>query len=192
MTAPTIEIIDPSDPIFAILADIPALLNRHNEVLETGTVAVAEQRTSQEAYDNEKHHDAANCADIRKRCGTRVPMYNEDAVNIPLLQRWVEAKYPNHIVEISNRDGVLYPEGGFIEWHTNSDRPGLRVYLHWLEETGKSSFNYVENGVVKRQIEVWKAFARIFDVPKPEDGLYWHSVFSATNRVAVGFRLTEK
>ena len=78
-----------------------------------------------------------------------------------------------------------YPPNGFCGWHTNSDYPGQRLYLVWVEEDNKSFFRYEENGeiITKWENKGWQI--NRFTAGKPE---YWHCVGSYTNRVSIGFR----
>src|SRR5438309_1339184 len=39
----------------------------------------------------------------------------------------------------------LYPTGGFLQWHTNSNNEGFRVYLSYVNEAG-AWFRFVKNG----------------------------------------------
>lgn len=42
------------------------------------------------------------------------------------------------------RGNFLYPKGGYMGWHTNSDVPGLRVYMVYSPEEKSSYFKYVD------------------------------------------------
>ena len=35
-----------------------------------------------------------------------------------------------------------YPPGGYMSWHTNAGAPGLRLYLSYAREPGRSFFRY--------------------------------------------------
>lgn len=83
-----------------------------------------------------------------------------------------------------------YPMGGYCGWHTNSDSPGLRVYLTWAEEGGKSFFRYLDNEtgkiVTKYDTKGWSI--NTFEATSGDKPL-WHCVSSDTNRVSIGFTL---
>lgn len=78
-----------------------------------------------------------------------------------------------------------YPPGGFMGWHTNSNDEGYRIYLTWCKESGKSFFRYFD-GEIKTDWEQSGWNARLFEVRK--DKLYWHCVWSDTDRYSFGFR----
>ena len=94
----------------------------------------------------------------------------------------VEA-YKTTICRISGR--MIYPPGGYMDWHTNGDWPGTRMYAAW-SETGKSGMLWFRDGktVVDWDNPGWNI--RTFKCPT------WHAVFSKCWRVSVGWHLEEK
>lgn len=85
----------------------------------------------------------------------------------------------------------LYPPGGFLDWHTNSDHPGRRIYLIWndapgsffrYKDPGSGSFHTVED-------DVGWCF-RTFVVAPTHMPPLWHCVYASGNRFAMGFRTT--
>ena len=85
---------------------------------------------------------------------------------------------------ISN--SILYPENGFMGWHTNSNAKGGRVYV--IYNYGPSCFAYVDPDTGETVCEsepVGKWFARKFIIP--EDKLLWHGVGSSSGRISFGF-----
>lgn len=105
------------------------------------------------------------------------------------LQQWVETQYPDYTFSKSN--AIVYPPTGCLGWHTNANRPGLRFYLHWVEDIGQSSFKYWNGTNVINDVESMKTFARIFNVTE-ESNPIWHCVYSNTWRVSVGFYMEQK
>ncbi len=92
---------------------------------------------------------------------------------------------------ISNSGHFLYPPGGFMSWHTNSQAPGWRFYINYCEEPGKSFFRYrnPETGeMVTSYDKEWNFRLFKIDPVKP----FWHAVYSETNRYSFGFRMTLK
>lgn len=78
-----------------------------------------------------------------------------------------------------------YPPGGFMGWHTNSNAEGYRVYMTYCKESNKSFFRYLD-GEIKTDWEQAGWNCRLFEVRK--DKLYWHCVWSDTDRYSFGFR----
>jgi len=105
------------------------------------------------------------------------------------LKSWVEQQFPNYTFSKSN--GIVYPPGGYLGWHTNADKPGLRFYLHWIENVGQASFKYWNGSQVIDDVENEQCFIRIFNVKDMTDPL-WHCVSSNTFRVSVGFYMEAK
>lgn len=79
-----------------------------------------------------------------------------------------------------------YPPGGFMNWHTNSSHEGYRIYATHCAESNKSFFRYAINGEVYTDWEKAGWNARLFEVRKNK--LYWHCVWSDTDRYSFGFR----
>ncbi len=91
--------------------------------------------------------------------------------------------------------GFLYPAvNGFMDWHTNHNDPGDRIYLVWCEEGGKSCFFSSPDGgkTVEEHIEPAGWSVNVFtlgDATKP----FWHAISSGgTNRISFGFRRKPK
>ena len=86
--------------------------------------------------------------------------------------------------------GFWYPaQNGFMDWHSNCEVPGPRIYFVWCAEAGKSRFLYSEDGkTVSWKLEPagWSINAfNIGDKSVP----YWHAVDSGgTDRISFGFK----
>lgn len=83
----------------------------------------------------------------------------------------------------------LYPPGGFLDWHTNSDHPGRRIYLIWNEAPG-SFFRYKDpNSGRFHTVEDAVGWCfRTFVVAPAHTPPLWHCVYAAGDRFAMGFR----
>lgn len=82
----------------------------------------------------------------------------------------------------------FYPENSYCGWHTNSDRPGERIYLTFSENGDKSFFRFRDPStgeIVTRHDETGWTINR-FRVPRDEP--LWHCVGSFTRRISIGFR----
>lgn len=102
------------------------------------------------------------------------------------LIRFLMELYPNSSIVPSGH--FLYPPGGFMGWHTNSDFPSLRVYITYVKETNKSGFKYVnDNGNIITDLDDNTITIREFliDTATP----FWHCVYSDTMRYSFGFRV---
>jgi len=84
-----------------------------------------------------------------------------------------------------------YRSDGFMSWHTNSNSPGIRMYVTYAEEPGKSYFRYFDDslGEVKTSLDDLGWQFRIFKVSKTQP--LWHCVKSQTNRLSFGLRLKD-
>ena len=86
--------------------------------------------------------------------------------------------------------GFWYPAlNGFMDWHSNCEVPGPRIYLVWCAEGGKSRFYYSEDGKTVSWVDEpagWSVNAfTIGDKFSP----YWHAVDSGgTDRISFGFK----
>ncbi len=82
----------------------------------------------------------------------------------------------------------LYPPGGFMSWHTNANGYGWRLYINYVEEPGKSFFRYRDPDTGKIMTlwdKEWNF--RVFKIDPKR--LFWHAVYSETNRYSFGFRI---
>lgn len=85
----------------------------------------------------------------------------------------------------------LYPENSYMNWHTNYNDPGLRIYVTHVPESDKSFFRYQnpDNGEI---ITTWdkKGWqAREFIVGDTDETDLWHCVGSYTDRLSIGFKI---
>jgi hypothetical protein len=80
---------------------------------------------------------------------------------------------------------MIYPPGGYMDWHTNGDWQGQRMYAAWSED-GNSGMLWFKDGktVVDYDKPGWNI--RTFKCPE------WHAVFSKCWRVSIGWHLEEK
>jgi len=81
----------------------------------------------------------------------------------------------------------LYPPGGYMSWHTNSDFPSKRLYITMVDQIGKSGFKYYFNNQVIDDVDNATITIREFDVCSKD--LFWHCVYSNTNRYSFGYRI---
>jgi hypothetical protein len=87
----------------------------------------------------------------------------------------------------------IYPENGFMGWHTNHTRNDWRMYIVNSIQ-GDSFFRYVENEKIKTEYDPKGWSYRIFYVGDASNP-FWHCVHGGSGRRSIGFRLkklTEK
>jgi hypothetical protein len=84
----------------------------------------------------------------------------------------------------------LYPPGGFMSWHTNSDKPNKHLYFTYADEEGKSFFRSFDNNEIVTDYDKKGLNIRVFDTTNAGP-LYWHCVYSDCNRYSFGFRLLD-
>lgn len=91
------------------------------------------------------------------------------------------------------RGTLLYPPGGYVGWHTNSDITGTRVYIVYSNQNHCSYFKYVDDN--NQIITSWDRkgwTVRLFEIPSNRKQPYWHCIESLTaHRVSFGFMLKE-
>ena len=79
-------------------------------------------------------------------------------------------------------NAIWYPPGGFMDWHTNSNNPGKRLYVAW-SETGDSGMKWFRDGLVCDDPDQQGWNVRIFDTPQ------WHMVYANCWRYSVGWKV---
>lgn len=83
----------------------------------------------------------------------------------------------------------VYPAHSCMDWHTNSNRPGQRVYYIYSE--GGGVFRYVaSDGRIVDDEEGPGWIARAFTIPR--QGWLWHTIYAETPRWSFGFCLTPR
>jgi len=87
--------------------------------------------------------------------------------------------------------GFWYPAAsGWMDWHSNYESPGPRIYLVWCAEGGKSRFLYSPDGG-RTMVEKWEPAGwsvNAFMIGN-ERHPFWHAVDSGgTDRISFGFK----
>lgn len=97
-------------------------------------------------------------------------------------------KHPNS--SIINSGFFYYPKNSHMGWHTNADDPYLRCYISY-SESGDSFFKYydqvLKKTVISYDVRGWNI--RYFNIHKEPEKLFWHCVYSNTDRISVGFKI---
>ncbi len=93
--------------------------------------------------------------------------------------------------EYSHASGChWFPPSGYMGWHTNADEYGLRMYCVYAAEDKKSFFR-VRDPKTKEVITSWDKkgwnFRMFLCHTEDPDNYAWHTIYSDTNRISVGF-----
>lgn len=89
----------------------------------------------------------------------------------------------------------LYPIGGYMGWHTNSNSPGIRVYAVYTPIDNGSYFKYVDTTSTEPTIITdWDTVGwniRIFDIHSDNGEYLWHCVGApSAPRISFGYKFT--
>ena len=82
----------------------------------------------------------------------------------------------------SCKNALWYPPGGWMDWHTNSNSPGKRLYVSW-SETGDSGMRWFSDGEVVDDPDQPGWNVRSFDTPQ------WHMVYAGCWRFSIGWKV---
>jgi hypothetical protein len=101
---------------------------------------------------------------------------------------FLQKKFPSSSILLSGN--FLYPKNGYMGWHTNADTPYLRCYMTY-SENGDSYFKYrnpTSNKIIIDNDNIgWTM--RYFMISNKTEELFWHCVYSNTNRISIGYRI---
>lgn len=85
----------------------------------------------------------------------------------------------------------LYPKGGYMGWHTNSNSPGIRVYISYSQSRNGSCFKYMDINS-KSVITDWDNIGltiRIFKIYDDKSKYFWHCVSApGADRISFGYK----
>lgn len=94
---------------------------------------------------------------------------------------WLKIKSnPIHDVKYTNCIG--YPPNGGMDWHTNGNDPGIRIYLSWSENGNSGMVWYKNNQIIVDKDNIGFNI-RQFKTP------CWHKVWSKCYRLSLGFKI---
>jgi hypothetical protein len=114
-----------------------------------------------------------------------VHAYYIDKLDEDKVKQFGQGLFPNSpLISLSGR--FHYPPKGFMGFHTNSSAIGWRIYATRCDEDNKSFFRYYKNGKMITEWEQKGWNFRAFQIVK--GSLYWHCVYTDTNRYSFGFR----
>ena len=101
---------------------------------------------------------------------------------------FLQKKFSSSSILLSGN--FLYPKNGYMGWHTNADTPYLRCYITY-SENGDSYFKYRDPNTKEIIIDTdnigWTM--RYFVISNKIEKLFWHCVYSNTNRISIGYRI---
>ena len=102
------------------------------------------------------------------------------------LTKILKDVYPS--MQVRLRGSFLYPDTGYMGWHTNHLDPCKRIYIVYAEEAQRSFFRYEEDGKIITDFDDLGLTIREFDIPSTQP-YFWHCVGSTCNRFSFGFRI---
>jgi len=102
------------------------------------------------------------------------------------LTKIIKDVYPDMRVSLSG--SFVYPDTGYMGWHTNHLDPCKRVYIVYADEGKRSFFKYEEDGKIITDFDDQGLTIREFDIPSTKP-YFWHCVGSTCNRFSFGFRI---
>jgi hypothetical protein len=95
----------------------------------------------------------------------------------------------NRVKQFGLSGRTWYPEnGGYMGWHTNSNNKGYRLYCSYVRQPDISFFRY-RHPLTKEIITSWDKSGWNFRLFRIDDNLLWHSVYSETDRLSIGYAL---
>ena len=91
-------------------------------------------------------------------------------------------------MKVSLSGSFVYPDTGYMGWHTNHLDPCKRLYIVYADKGKRSFFKYEEDGQVITDFDDQGLTIREFDIPNTKP-YFWHCVGSTCNRFSFGFRI---
>lgn len=79
----------------------------------------------------------------------------------------------------------ISPAMSVLNWHTNSDFPGTRIYYTYTEKEAIFRYRDPATGEIIDDYDNFGWTVRQFEIPK--DSLFWHAVWSEGTRYTFGF-----
>ena len=109
-----------------------------------------------------------------------------NSTTIEELTQLLEKVYTGKRVSLSG--SFVYPDTGYMGWHTNHLDPCKRLYIVYADEDKRSFFKYEEDGKIITDFDDQGLTIREFDIPGSKP-YFWHCVGSTCNRFSFGFRI---
>ena len=117
------------------------------------------------------------------RGGATFPSLVPPSQDIPTaVNGLLSASSAKDLYGTSCTNAIWYPPGGWMDWHTNSNNPGKRLYIAW-SETGESGMRWFCDGSVVQDPDQPGWNVRIFDTPQ------WHMVYANCWRYSIGWKV---
>ena len=104
-------------------------------------------------------------------------MERKDSDNIKQVIEHMNASYCTNT--------LYYSYGSSLNWHTNSDVPGMRTYILYTTKPGIFRYKDPETGEIVDDEDYVGWTQRTFKVD--QEKLLWHCVYSPAPRFAYGF-----
>ena len=141
-----------------------------------------EERKQMDDHDHEKAYDLKNLKHFEKFLIDNKLNTENEIIEV------LKTIYPTNNIKLSG--SFLYPDTGYMGWHTNHFDPGKRVYVVYADEAKASFFRYEEDGKIITDFDDKGLTIREFDIYSTKP-YFWHCVGSTCNRFSFGFRIEE-
>jgi hypothetical protein len=84
-------------------------------------------------------------------------------------------------------NAVLYPEMSIMDWHTNSNDVGTRIYYTLTE--GEAIFRYIDFDGIEKEDHDNVGMWTVRSFPISDKNLLWHTIWTEKKRYAFGFNV---
>ncbi len=130
----------------------------------------------------DEHADLPVATDKRN---IRLPNDFASAISKTLIDHLIQTGFAGSATASGS---LLYPPGGWMGWHTNSDRVGWRLYVNYVTRGGRSFFRWSEGGEVRTDYDLAGFNFRAFRTG-PSGDPFWHCVYADEWRLSLGYWL---
>jgi hypothetical protein len=116
-------------------------------------------------------------------------LYKFNNINFDFLHKRLSRHLVGKNIKSMGISGrIWYPVNGYMGWHTNSNNKGYRIYCTFAREGEKSFFRF-RDPETEEIITSWDKQGWNFRMFKIGEKPIWHSVFSETDRISIGYSL---
>lgn len=84
-------------------------------------------------------------------------------------------------------NALLYPEMSIMDWHTNSNDVGTRIYYTFTE--GEAIFRYIDFDGIEKEDHDNVGMWTVRSFPISNKNLLWHTIWTEKKRYAFGFNV---
>lgn len=131
----------------------------------------------------------SSALELIRKCGDRAVGQRSTIKPPPLLAEELRKAVVDRIgPNIETSGSVIYPPGGCMGWHSNSDREGWRLYISYVQIGMRSFFRWCsDDGEIITDYDEAGFNFRAFRIGGKDD-LFWHCIYADVWRFSQGFR----